>query len=74
MAQMKPTADYNEKLAKDGKLIWVDALLPSSQGARLIAEADGSLKTRKGPFEHTTGGYAMITTKDLDGPIALIKA
>lgn len=71
---MKPVAEYNEKLAKDGKLIWADALLPSSQGARLTAEADGNLKVTKGPFEHTTGGYAVITAKDLDEAIAIIKA
>lgn len=74
MELMKPIHDYNEKLAKAGKLVWADVLLPSSQGARLIAEADGSLKTIKGPFEHTTGGYAILTAKDLDEAIALVKA
>lgn len=49
-------------------------LYPSSQGARIITEADGSLKVHKGPFENSTGGYVILVAKDLDEAIALIKA
>ena len=62
---------FNEELAKEGALLALDGLHPSSKGAR-IAFAGGKPKVTDGPFIETKevlGGYWMIQVKSKEEAI-----
>jgi hypothetical protein len=74
LAELKPISDYSEKLARDGKLIWGDALYPSSLGARVMTNESGETTVQKGPFDQGVGGYAVLTAGSLEEAIDLVKS
>jgi hypothetical protein len=74
LAEFKPIHDYNEKLAREGKLLWADGLYPTSLGARIITNESGESTVQKGPFEQSVGGYAILTAGSLDEAVNIIKS
>jgi hypothetical protein len=69
---MQAAGQYQHKLAEEGKLIWADLFKPSSEGARVVTDANGATTVQKGPFgEKVASGYAVVNCANLDEAIEL---
>jgi hypothetical protein len=64
---------YNEELAKAGKLIALDGLHPTGEGARVSFSAPGQGTAVDGPFseaKEVVGGYWMIEADSREDAVA----
>ncbi|KAF2671950.1 hypothetical protein BT63DRAFT_437859 [Microthyrium microscopicum] len=73
--KMQDIFAYQEKIAKEGKLIWAERLHDAAkESARIHIDGSGNSTVENGPFDGPSlGGYAVIDVADLNEAIALVK-
>ena len=60
--QIARMGEFIEEMAKSGKLLLTDGLLPSSKGAK-VRQTNGKVEVIEGPFTETKeliGGFAIV--------------
>jgi hypothetical protein len=82
-AGLQPSAEdltamtkFNEELAAEGRIVLVEGLTPSAEGARVVFEGTAEPKVIDGPFAETKeliAGFWVLNGESLEDVVELMK-
>ncbi|EOD58583.1 YciI family protein [Amycolatopsis vancoresmycina] len=82
-AGLKPDAEdlaamtkFNDRLFSEGRIVLVDGLTPSAEGARVVFDGEVEPKVIDGPFAETkelVAGFWVLNGESLEDVVALMK-
>ena len=74
--ELAEMAKFNERLAADGRIVFIEGLMPSSEGVRVVFEGTAEPKVIDGPFAETkelVAGVWVLNGDSLEDVVELMK-